>query len=59
MVVKGSADVFECIDFEESDKRHLCNAEKSVKAEHEAKGDYEQNVAALEHTDAKEKSECS
>ncbi len=59
MVVKGSSNVFECVDFEESDERYLCDAEKSVKAEHKAKGDCEKNVAALEHADAKEKTERS
>ena len=58
MVVKGSADILKCVDFEESDKRYLCNAEKTVKAKHKAKRNGKKNIAAFEYTDAKEKSEC-
>lgn len=60
MVVKGSADIFECIlHFKETDERNLDNAEKSVKAEHEAKRNCKQDIARFENADAKEKSECS
>ena len=60
MVVKGSADIFECIfHFKETDKRNFDDAEKSVKAEHEAKRNGKKNVACFENAYAKEKSERS
>ena len=60
MVVKGSADILECVlDFEEADERDLNNSEKTVKAEHKAERNCQQDVACFEDADAEEKSERS
>ena len=43
MIVKGSADILECVlDFEEADERNLNNSEKTVKAEHKAERNCQQ-----------------
>lgn len=59
MVVKRSADFFECVEMKKSDERNFENAEKTVKAKHKAKGNREQNVACFEDDNAKEKTESS
>ena len=57
--MKGSTDILERIEFEESDERNLCDAEKTVKAEHEAKGNNKKDVSAFKYGDAEEKTQRS